>query len=477
MIDKFLNMEKKYNLFNRKINKFSYWPYVRFDIYMKLKELEVDKKNKKTSPITFDKFIRSLKTVVSGKCRNYPADKNILIFNHPRKIKNGEYYECMYTEEISKYYNSDTITLEFPEMFDHYSPIFNDNIKYLDQIELISHGMTQIYRKLGSNKKFLKEVNFLTDLITNELKTEISPDYLLNLIKKRYSIYKTKFKMLKKIIKKISPKIIIETVSYDTNKLIVNELASELNIPTIELQHGVMGRGHIAYNFNSKKHFNFFPDYLFLFSEFWEKNTKLPISENNVKIVGFPYLEKNINFYPPKNKRESEENKKRIIILSQPEFSDKVLRLTLNLVNQLNENNSSYYIIYKLHPSESNKKEFIKSEFINDNVKIISNNDYPIYKYFSEVDIQIGVTSTAIYEGLAYNLQTYIYHIEKTDSYMFPLVDNDLATFFDNSSQLIKIMDENKFSANNKKLENNYFWPQHSFTTMIQYIDEIYKYN
>lgn len=55
--------------------------------------------------------------------------------------------------------------------------------------------------------------------------------------------------MLRRIIKSISPKVIVEVVGYETNKMIINEIAHEMGISTIELQHGVIGRGHIAYNY------------------------------------------------------------------------------------------------------------------------------------------------------------------------------------------------------------------------------------
>ena len=79
-----------------------------------------------------------------------------------------------------------------------------------------------------------------------------------------------------KILNKIQPKLILEVVSYSLNRMVLNRLAFERSIPVVELQHGTMGREHIAYNYKEKKQLPELPDYYWIFGQFWKKNTRLP---------------------------------------------------------------------------------------------------------------------------------------------------------------------------------------------------------
>ena len=47
IIDIFLDFEKEFNLFDKSINSFYYWPYLRFSVYMKIEE--IINKQKKSS--------------------------------------------------------------------------------------------------------------------------------------------------------------------------------------------------------------------------------------------------------------------------------------------------------------------------------------------------------------------------------------------------------------------------------------------
>jgi len=72
--------------------------------------------------------------------------------------------------------------------------------------------------------------------------------------------FKYRIEYYSKVIKRIKPKLILEVVSYSESRYAVNHIASKFNIPTVELQHGTMGKYHIAYNFKKKINLSTFPD-------------------------------------------------------------------------------------------------------------------------------------------------------------------------------------------------------------------------
>lgn len=80
--------------------------------------------------------------------------------------------------------------------------------------------------------------------------------------------YKLMYLHYDRMLNRIRPKVIIEVVSYSLPKLIVNDIAKKMNIPTIELQHGTMGKYHIAYNFSEKMDLKRFPIIFFSLASF-----------------------------------------------------------------------------------------------------------------------------------------------------------------------------------------------------------------
>ncbi|MEG1256982.1 hypothetical protein [Clostridium sp.] len=473
MIQRFLEFEEKYGLLDKEINGFRYWNYSRFNIYKKLVEIS-------STDITEVKAIQTkvgcfeIFSIIKNCLWNNPIfkvkKKDILIVNHPRKIKNGDYFECIYTEELSKFLGTSAYSVEFLNGLKHSTPVNNPNLIYLDYIDIFG-GIAIKVTKFMNRKvcMFLnEEANKIDKVILDEFGVSTGEDYIRSLFVKRYLYYFFKKKLVKKLIKKINPKIIVEVVGYLTNNMIINEVANELGIETIELQHGVMGRGHLAYNYLNKREYNYFPNKIFLFSDYWREVTQFPIEDKNLIEIGFPYLEKNLHNYA--NYKDNNLHGLNIVIISQPEFSMKISSLVSSLANKLENSNVDYHIIYKLHPAEYGKKnEYIKDMEKYKNVEIVADATNSIYYYFSRCNIQIGVTSTAIFEGLAFKLNTFIYHLEKTDSYMGDLCKMGIARMFDDLDTLVEML--LKVDTESNFTSNKYFWKTEAFNNLIKEIN------
>lgn len=474
MIDRFLAFEDSHSLFERKVGDFYFWPYIRFNLYMKMEEI----KNNPDNTISNKPRKLELKDVISliRNCtwRNpyfRMKNKDILIVNHPRRIKNGDNYECVYTEDIAKIFNDRACTLEFLYGWGHLMPNKTPNIFYMDYIDVFA-AIQKVFIKNRYRQQIERlkcESIEIDKLLTEEFGFSTGDRYIFNLLEKRFYWYLIKKRMLKHVISKIKPKIVIETVGYETNKMIINEICNELNIPTVELQHGVMGRGHLAYNFLRKKEYAFFPDKIFVFSDYWKEVTRLPIKESDIINVGFPYLEKNLKKY---SRSKEYNNRLNILIISQPEFSTKISGMAEELLRKLESMNIDFHIIYKLHPAEyNNGNDRFDIIAANKHVELINSNENSIYYYFAKSNVQIGVTSTAIFEGLAFNLDTFIYHLEKTDTYMKDLIEKGIAKMFDNADELIDML--LNIDLKSETSYGNSFWRFNSLENIINEIELI----
>lgn len=466
IIDKFLNFEEKYKLIEKEINGFCIWGYIRFNIY----KILAGQQSYNSGAGKKKKIWMLVKAIY-----RYPIkikEKKILVFNHPRKMKINGCYECIYTDEISKLYKNDTNVFEFLYKGKHFIPSKIDNITFLDYVDIFPVIERLLFGRF--HKKTVNQLrssaSYLYDLLKREFQTDIKKDYLEKMIIKRYYWHYYKKKHLKRIVERANPKVILEVVGYETNKMIVNEIAKELKIPTIEVQHGVIGRGHIAYNYLEKQKLPYFPDKIFLYSQYWKSCTLFPINADNQVITGFNYIEREL-----KKVTEKVEGAYNILFISQNDDQAKRLsRLAVELYKLFKNKKIECKLFYKLHPLETdtwknNYPELAKYTKYNDEISVIDNSTIPIYEYFSKCNIQIGITSTAIYEGLAFGLRTYIYKTEMSKIYMSYLIDTKYAVFFTNSVDLFrKIRTINK----NKSVNLDFIWEKNSLKNISREIDK-----
>ena len=210
----------------------------------------------------------------------------------------------------------------------------------------------------------------------------------------RYKIY---YYLYTKLFQKLSPKELYVVISYAHGDLI--KAAKDLNIITKEIQHGTFSQYHLGYSFPEQKiELDYFPDQLLVWNEYWKDMIKLPISNKNTLVYPFQYLESQKNNYQ-KYKR----NDNQMVVLSQGAIGEKMANVILENITLF----KNYQIKYKLHPGEYDRwksyPSLVKLSNL-ENVEIIK--DINLYELFSKSSIQIGVFSTAIYEGVEFGCKT-----------------------------------------------------------------------
>ena len=85
-------------------------------------------------------------------------------------------------------------------------------------------------------------------------------------------------------------------------------------------------------------------------------------------------------------------------------------------------------------------------------------------------DYQVGVSSTAIYEGLEFGLETYIYKI-KTSECMKALCEDHYACYITSPQELyMQIRDKNTIKNSHGRSE---FWKKNALQNMEREIDNI----
>ncbi|MFX1370053.1 MAG: hypothetical protein ACFFAY_15780 [Promethearchaeota archaeon] len=246
------------------------------------------------------------------------------------------------------------------------------------------------------------------------------------------------------VLKRIHPKAVVLVTSYGKEDLI--EAAKSLGVVTIELQHGVIHSYHPGYSFpGDLREKSTFPHALLVFGDYWLDSAEYPIGRNRILSVGYPYLEEELKKYSRTRKE------KQILVISQWTIGAELSKFAAELseVKDL-----GYRIIYKLHPLEYTGWHEKYPWLSGAEIDVIVGSRKSIYELFAESSLQIGVYSTAVYEGLAFGLGTFIPDVHGAD-YSESLVEAGVAIKVKSVQELVQHVRE---AASFRELDREKFF-------------------
>ncbi|MCI8669506.1 MAG: glycosyltransferase family 4 protein [Lachnospiraceae bacterium] len=466
LIEKFLEIENRNHFFDLKIGNIKIWMYIRFDVYTSLMEnyglfnrnISVDGK--------FDDRMDIMELIKRMTVKNqfFLRKKEVLIFSFIRKVKENGKYKCGFTDLLAENIDNSYYTFDMMNDGFFYFPRSISGIKNFDISSfkaLCSKKDKVVFdgRLLEDKIYCLLEESFENALTTKQ-KIKINTN-LVNILNER-SYFRSYYRF---ILRKIKPKVIVIVCYYDFRMMILCEVAKELDIPVIELQHGVIGKEHISYNFKKKRNLRNFPDYIFTFSQEDKNTTRFPIRDDRIYAVGYPEMENKIKKYEKFSLKKHK--KKKILFISQS--IKEIFEYAAELSKRVDL--EKFEIIVKLHPREFGnwRKEF-GSLLNNTTITIIDNIDRDIYFYLAQADYVVGIFSTVLLEATMFD--TNIVIIKKASyTYMKKLYENDMAVLIDSVDELHRIVVNNIQTSNSAKT----YFEKNSIIKMKSAIQEIIR--
>ena len=454
--DNFFEIEEKYNLNHKKIQGVYFWQIIRMYLYYDItKKLNTFKSAQQKSLSLKDKiktFLPFLKNSILFNPLSKNYQKDILIFDHPRKVFYKNKYIDIYSyflQDHIKNNNKSYEIIESPYLNKHYTEK-SEKIKYNDRILFGSYIHKKI-RKLNFTDKELKLINDIEKEINNRYNININ---LKPIIKDHILNFKYDYREYKKLLNKRRPKQVYLVVAYENKALVA--ACHDLNIPIYELQHGTISKYHMGYSYPYEKVKNnrtieYFPDKLLSFGEYWKYACNYPIKKENIQAIGFSYFEENSK----KFKKITKKNKQ-ILFISQGVIGEYLSKFAYELLEIINQENKDFNIIYKLHPGEYNNWQENYPELVearkDNKFTVIDNSKTPLYKLFAESKYQIGAFSTGLYEGLQFDCITYIVNLPGIE-YLDTLIKKGIVKKVNSPKDLF---DNIKFKPN--EYNKNYFF-------------------
>jgi len=323
--------------------------------------------------------------------------KDLVVMNHPRRVKEGTYYRCFVTETLLENLDCSYYVFENDYRGQHFTPVQTKNLKYINM-----NNIKRIFnvRNSGTDKELRMFFNRVISIfeVDNKIRlsSKIKREILNYIVHGYYEIY---FRTIwaKIVFTLVRPKALIVTSPYspDAGAIIVE--AKKRNIKTIEMQHGIY-QGHFFYNYLYQGKIDIFPDYLFAYSEYDRDMHRYPIKKDRVIPVGYPDLEKKLKIYSKHTNGE-----KVLLFISSEEIT---AEYAVKLRND--EKLRDIRMIYKLHPDEYDQWEKRYPLLFNSGLEIITENKHDIYYYLGNSDYVVGTVSTALYEATAFDTEIFI---------------------------------------------------------------------
>ena len=457
----FLKFEKNFDLIDRTICDVYFWERIRHPVYQQILNSLADFESMSKDTSGYKQHISGF----SGLIKNiliknpYLTTKSDFLFfgTGRRKMLDNDTWRDIYIDPVLNQMDTNYTCLERPYQLSHLTPAETENLRYTD---LIEHTGTML-QKLGLSRISFSEAE---SQLINTIQRELDERFDLSIplrqtLKQDLSQRKVRYHLYRRLVNRVNPSIAIIINSYYGRETLV-EACQAAQVPVVEFQHGVISRYHMGYSFPDKNK-NVFPDYFLTFGDYWGDLVEIPLPDERIISTGYPYLESQYERF------DTYDSQNKVVFISQGTIGKQLASLAERLVSHP-ENKDK--VVYKLHPNEQDSWKDKYPELVTSDVRVVEN-DPSLYRLFSESKRQIGVYSTAIYEGLYFGLDTFILDAPGWE-YMNYLTENEYAKSISTVDDYILNQNTNR---KKKRIDKQYFFRDDAADNCKQTLVELRK--
>jgi len=290
--------------------------------------------------------------------------------------------------------------------------------------------------------------------------------------------------LLRKILEKKRPQVVFIRCGYGRFPMALSQACKELNIPSVEIQHGFLNKyipGYVKAIKSDNR--DCVPEYMLTYGKIYSEIIKKGniFDPEKVFTMGFPYLEKVKDDKPQFTKDMKiflSKYQRTILITSDylSHISPAVETFTVQLSNLLKQYTTPIGIIFKPHPAD--KKDYSNLKKI-DNI-YVTDKYINTYELFKIANVHSTVFSTSSIEALAFRIPNIIIDIGGGYTENIQEIIDQNSSFIvktaDHYLQILDIIfsDYDKFSKNAAKKSIQYYQPD-AMTNFREFMKIIQK--
>lgn len=423
--ERFLALEDELNLFDLRVDGVPVWERVRAGVGIDLLDRTGLTGTVHSGSPSFGDRLRALYLLGRNLVVRNPffADSNDLVFlGLPRRKRRSDGWWDIYSDPIHEAGDFDALHLESARHFQHYRPAKSPNLRYTDLIRFLGRinaalpfattEFTDAQRSAieRAERRFAEEFGVdvrIGDRIRDELESRRVTKPLWD-----------------RLLDRLGPSLAV-VVAYSGEETFL-EACHDAGVPVAELQHGQICPYSYQHAFPGDRTKHAYPDYLLAFGEFWKGAAAYPIDDDRILPVGYPYLEREAD------RRRPFEREGNVVFVSTPEAGPKLSRIAADVAGR---STLSHDVVYKLHPDEYGDWGSDYPWLVDAPVTVVAADGPSLYDLFAAASAQVGVGSTALYEGLAFDLSTFLVRLP-TVEWLAPAIENGEATVVESADEL-----------------------------------------
>lgn len=356
-----------------------------------------------------------------------------LVLPHPRYERFDQGWACPFSWPLLRDTSYSVVHLEEPLRGVHYAETASDDVVYPELVAAWNGArILRRFWNLRPRRDELLELRRILGTFEANLGSKID-EKVMWIDAVRFVIKHRAFTpMLEKLLDKVRPRVILEVVHYADLPLLLNQLARQRGIPVVELQHGVIGPVHLAYRAAPGRQAPGFPDYFASFGDWWTRRTPgFVVAQGRCRDIGWSSLEQRIK----KSIRPKTHGAHRLLFLSQASIGRELTRWAVQVASDCPAN---WCIRLKLHPGEQDGWRARYPWLADAESRCLLEVAPPEAKLDEELvaaAMQVGVYSTALYEGIAFGCPTLVAGLPGAEQ-LGPLVEEGVALWCHNANDI-----------------------------------------
>jgi hypothetical protein len=429
LLSAFIAYEERAHLFDRTALGVRYWQFIRHDVFQEtLQALAVaERAHLRVEELPLASWLpEQLRRLPSTLARSlwWPLPRaELLVANHPRHVAWRGRSVCPYTQPLLDASARSRVVLE-GQFQGRYAPaVPGQPTAYVDLSLIAGHLQLTAADVAGTGISALElaELEEIRAGLISALGAAPPSAALARRQRTAVAAWRGLSGRYARLLDRVQPRLILVVIGYRLVHQVLTVVAHTRGLAVAELQHGTLGPAHPAYNFAPGRRPESFPDQLLLFGALWRTATPgLPLAPEATPAIGYAWLE----LQRARFARRSPARPRRLLFLSQRSIGSALSRIAVQLRELCPE--AELHITYRLHPSEHAGWRDAYPELARSGIEVQTADQTPLYAAQCDSDWQAGVYSTALLEGLAFGLPTYVVTLPGSEQ-LSAITDNGLA--------------------------------------------------
>jgi hypothetical protein len=440
----FLAFEEREQLFERRLLGVAYWQLIRHDVFretlealglkarahLRLEELPLR--------AWLEPQVRQLPTTLTRSLWLRLPRAELLVATHPRWLPYQGRYMCPYSEPLLWGTSRSRVRLTGHFQGRYFLPDGGGDTRYVDLALALAHAQFRLREVMGRglSGQDQRELADLAGRLGAQLGAAPSAQALTRRARTAVLSHLGLQPSLDHLLEHVQPRLVVNVVGYRLVHQLLTLRARDHGIPVAELQHGTIGAAHAAYNFSPGRRPDAFPDYLLTFGDVFRAITPgLPLPAAAVRPIGYGWLDLQQHAFP---RHAPSAGPRRVLFLSQRDIGERLSQLAVELQNRLPQ--GSAQLVYRLHPSEAVGWRERYPALAASAIVVEEASARALYAAQADADVQVGVYSTALIEGIAFGLDTVLVALPGHEQLSF-LLERKLARCVDDAAGLAAMLD------------------------------------